>query len=1513
MSKQLILNRLLHYKNIDNHDNINNNISDQHKNYETIESKTNEKITTLNKLDIIKKVLFINFKPDNTKAYGGGNISTYYLQNFFGHEYSNFKITHELNTNQHIDLYFVIDPFKDKYHKPFGLSDIIIHRKKYNKNSKIVYRANDCDATRPTLTSERSREKIIVNEINNIDAIIFNSKFIRDYYFSKYEIMKSVKNHIIHNGADENIFYGNPNLGSLKNNDKNKINIVTHHWSNNMFKGYQIYYDLWKYCQSSDVFNFIFIGKNVPDMFKEVPILGPYSSLEVANKLRECHIYISDSKLESCPNHIIEAIMTELPILYTSSEGGGKELCTLTNNKIGEDFSNFDELISKLHKIFQNYGEYKNSVAKVKNYFKIENCGHAYNSAFTDLIYPKCVYKTSAYLNGRTIIKFNLKSDQLLRAYIKINNKKKCYAGIGESAIMVDENENVTIEIFSDTDNFTVENFYTYPFRDIKSKLSNEKDLNILYCSDSDYFVGMFAGFQSVIKNLEDKNSLEEIQFNFIIPTRNSEHFNNMLTAFMCETKLSLCVTVVYVCDDIIPDEIKKSKCTGGGKHLLNIGNFSRMLIGELFLYDKLLYLDADSIVQSDVYKKLRDFKLQYPLYTNCANKENIDSGQHIVLKLKNILNAEYTKWREIIGIDINLENYVYMGSPFLADCTQWTNVYNKMIELVCEHNKLENGLYRLFTMSLMNILFYGNIGNIEEVMTALPDLGSKRKKWSADILDKTDVLDWSGVFKPWFGNGLYKNKWVQYDLLKLSEKYQNVIADESLKNKSESYKTSNVTHENYKNFDFTYKSLVSDKFNKFPNFDEINTYVHNEMKIGCPEYYSYVLLGNDSHINKNLLEQSKGTFNLMCLIDATHLITKMSRVRFWTYENLIRRDNINFIYFGPSWMGWNSELSLQANVLKFLQNTRIKLDFIEWYKPLDYNFDNTVELPCPTCIRYNEMWDEEWTRKEIDVSGSNLVICHHKNDFEKYKAIYSEQPFVSNKNVKFVYIPHHANPDIFYATGETKKIDILLSGITKEKHYPLRYRLHNLIINNRNTVLKNYNVHVHNHPGYSTNSAFKSTSQKAYNELINKSKICMSCTSKHNYRLGKYVEISMAGSIICGDVPYEDQDNFRKFMIEANMSMIDEEILNSIVYHLENTEILKNKSELATKWSEDFTTQKYSDSLYSSMIEYKNYKKKIYIISDEIKPNHPEFGNKKWICDILKEEFMAYYPEHSTINAKDADIIWYLAPWNHRHIPSGFNVRSWDTFLKTKSVIATLHHIDPTKLSEHAKMFEFMDKYVNKYHAICELTYQTLLNLNKKVTKEFLWINDNVFTNLQYKKFNLRRKYKFSLDVFLVGSFQKDTEGKSNEPKLSKGPDIFINICKNMKRSKPNIEVVLTGVRRKYVTDKLDEIGIRYHYFNMVSLETINELFNCLDLYIVSSRCEGGPRSIFEAGITGTPIISTDVGIATDIMPKESIYDMNKFKTYKNANPNPEKLYENVSKLKIDSQIPNILKMLLD
>ena len=86
--------------------------------------------------------------------------------------------------------------------------------------------------------------------------------------------------------------------------------------------------------------------------------------------------------------------------------------------------------------------------------------------------------------------------------------------------------------------------------------------------------------------------------------------------------------------------------------------------------------------------------------------------------------------------------------------------------------------------------------------------------------------------------------------------------------------------------------------------------------------------------------------------------------------------------------------------------------------------------------------------------------------------------------------------------------------------------------------------------------------------------------------------------------------------------------------------------------------------------------------------------------------------------------------------------------------------------------------------------------------------------------------------------------------PKLIKGPDIFISKIKKLSKQKKNLKVVLTGKRRAYVINQLKKYNIDFAYFEMTSFKTLNELYNILDLYMVTSRVEGGPQAILECAI---------------------------------------------------------------
>ena len=295
--------------------------------------------------------------------------------------------------------------------------------------------------------------------------------------------------------------------------------------------------------------------------------------------------------------------------------------------------------------------------------------------------------------------------------------------------------------------------------------------------------------------------------------------------------------------------------------------------------------------------------------------------------------------------------------------------------------------------------------------------------------------------------------------------------------------------------------------------------------------------------------------------------------------------------------------------------------------------------------------------------------------------------------------------------------------------------------------------------------------------------------------------------------------------------------------------------------------------------------------------------AKEDWIVDRLKKEFSVHNPELITNNLKVADIIWVISPWSWKNISK--------KYLKEKKVLCTVHHIDFDKFKGREKRnFYKLDRYVDCYHTISDTSFTQLDSLTSKNIYNFpFWVNSKLWFNIP-DSISLKKKYKIPQNKYILGSFQRDTEGKDQiSPKLSKGPDRFIEIAKKLHKNN-DIFVLLAGYRRQYIISFLEKYNISYAYHEKASFEELNELYNCLDLYIVSSRIEGGPQAIFECALSRTPIISTDVGIAKKILATESIFDMG---TYEKARPNIEVEYKNAIKFNIPAGFEKFRSMFQD
>ncbi len=147
--------------------------------------------------------------------------------------------------------------------------------------------------------------------------------------------------------------------------------------------------------------------------------------------------------------------------------------------------------------------------------------------------------------------------------------------------------------------------------------------------------------------------------------------------------------------------------------------------------------------------------------------------------------------------------------------------------------------------------------------------------------------------------------------------------------------------------------------------------------------------------------------------------------------------------------------------------------------------------------------------------------------------------------------------------------------------------------------------------------------------------------------------------------------------------------------------------------------------------------------------------------------------------------------------------------------------------------------------------------------------VDPAVFTPLPSQdKIFQREEMGIPKDAFVVGSFQKDGNGwgEGLTPKHIKGPDIFLSVIEHFAKEHP-VYVLLSGPARGYVKQGLETIGVpfQHHYFE--NPDDVAPLYQVLDAYLVTSREEGGPKAILESLASGVPLVTTDVGMARDVM----------------------------------------------
>ena len=292
----------------------------------------------------------ISYKPNNG-SWGGGNQFVKSLVQ--GASDEGYEIVYNLKQKD-IDIILITDPRSFNQEITFGPLEIFSYLLFVNKSAIVVHRINECDERKNT-----KHMNILLKAANYFaDHTVFISSWLKtlDIYH------KNKSSSLILNGADETIFN---DFNNIAWNKEEKLRLVTHHWSGNVMKGFDIYERIDNMISAkkwNERIEFTYIG-NLPKNFnfKNSNHIKPINGVELARELSKHHVYITASRNEPAGMHHIEGILCGLPIVYKNS-GAIPEYC----KDFGISFEDKD-FVKALELMMKEYNYFKSKITAYPN------------------------------------------------------------------------------------------------------------------------------------------------------------------------------------------------------------------------------------------------------------------------------------------------------------------------------------------------------------------------------------------------------------------------------------------------------------------------------------------------------------------------------------------------------------------------------------------------------------------------------------------------------------------------------------------------------------------------------------------------------------------------------------------------------------------------------------------------------------------------------------------------------------------------------------------------------------------------------------------------------------------------------------------------------------------------------------------------------------------------------------------------------------------------------------------
>ena len=261
-----------------------------------------------------------------------------------------------------------------------------------------------------------------------------------------------------------------------------------------------------------------------------------------------------------------------------------------------------------------------------------------------------------------------------------------------------------------------------------------------------------------------------------------------------------------------------------------------------------------------------------------------------------------------------------------------------------------------------------------------------------------------------------------------------------------------------------------------------------------------------------------------------------------------------------------------------------------------------------------------------------------------------------------------------------------------------------------------------------------------------------------------------------------------------------------------------------------------------------------------------------RFVGKSIKNEMDKIHPGQMEITTEPYKVINKVV-----HFGSQYMWLNWGNYMSRKNkFVTTFFHGKPEDGDEvklHIDTFLESIPRLNKVITASSLVEKRLIEWgvpSKKLSKIPLGVNTNFFNLARNdEKNNIRNLIGIPSHAIVIGSFQKDGVGWKDGllPKMIKGPDLFISTLKILASKGYPIFALLTGPARGFVKKELEINGIPFHHTYLSNHNDLKRLYHALDIYLITSREEGGPMGLLESISCGVPVVTTNVGMAKDVI----------------------------------------------